>query len=97
MLPTVLDGVVDDARKAVMGDLKTSIRGVLDGVGVDDRRCSSVDRDAEGAPSHREAFDRDLTAKDLDRRPTRICRLDVALRCPSRVMRWSSAWIRIFS
>ena len=32
----VLDGVVDDARKAVVRDLQTSNRGVLDGVGIDE-------------------------------------------------------------
>ncbi len=68
----VLDDVIDDARKTVLGDFKTSISGVLDGVGVDRRRSSSVDRDAEGAASHGEAFDRHLAAQDLDRWPTCI-------------------------
>ena len=82
VLSTVLDGIIDDAHKAVLGDFKTSVSRVFDGVGVDDRRCSSVDCDAEGAPSHGEAFDRHLTAKDLDRRPTCIRRLDPGLALP---------------
>src|SRR5215475_2628590 len=44
----------------------------LDGVRVDDRRRSSVDRDAEGSANNGEAFDGDLPAKDLDRRLTWI-------------------------
>jgi hypothetical protein len=39
VLPTVLNGVVDDARKAVLRDLKLGVRGVLDRVRVDYRRC----------------------------------------------------------
>ena len=82
MLRVVLDRVVEDARKAVVGDLETRNCGAVDGVGVDDRRSSSVDRDTEGAPGHGEAFDRHFTALDLDRRPTCIRRLDRGLTLP---------------
>ena len=46
------------------------------------RCCSSIDRDAEGATSHGETFDRDLTAKDLNRGLTSIRRLYRGLALP---------------
>ena len=82
VLSTALNGVVDDARKAVLRDLKPGIRSVLDRVRVDDRRGPPVDRDAEGASNNGEAFDGDLAAKDLDRGLTWIRRLDRGLALP---------------
>ena len=60
------NAVLDDARKTVLGNFETTERSVLHRVALDDRRCSSVDRDPELSSRDRQAFDRDLTSQDLD-------------------------------
>lgn len=97
ILSIVLDGVIDDARKAV---LETS-RPVL-------AACSMVLVSTTAVAPLLIAMPKEppVTVKPLivtSRPRTWIAgrlasaALIVALRCPSRVMRWSSGWIRIFS
>ena len=67
VLPIAPNGVVHDARKAVLRDFDATVRGSLDGVVVDQCGASSVHGNSEETTSHRETLDGDFAAKNLDR------------------------------
>ena len=65
VLLVAFDRVVNDAGEAVVRHLEPAVRGIPDGVAIQDRCCASVNRNAEGATGHREPLYRNLAAEHL--------------------------------